>query len=110
MNRWASLSKHIEGFFLSVVLMDQRTSFAGSSNRDYIAFDGGSEMAVSVKAAKPITVKAAWDDDALVWYVEASDLPGLHIEAMTIDELRDKLPGAIEDLLEKPYPFDLITP
>jgi hypothetical protein len=45
-----------------------------------------------------ITVKAAWDPEATVWYIEHSNLPGLHIEAGTPLELYDKLPGAIEDL------------
>jgi hypothetical protein len=30
-----------------------------------------------------ITVKAAWNAEAEVWYIEHSDLPGLHIEAGT---------------------------
>ena len=47
-----------------------------------------------------ITIKAAWDDEAQVWYVKESSLPGLHIEADTPVELYSKLPGAIEDLLE----------
>jgi predicted RNase H-like HicB family nuclease len=47
-----------------------------------------------------IVVKAAWDPDAGVWWVEHSDLPGLNLEAETLEALRDKLPGAIEDLLE----------
>jgi predicted RNase H-like HicB family nuclease len=48
-----------------------------------------------------IVVKAAWEDpDAGVWWVEHSDLPGLNLEAESLEALRDKLPGAIEDLLE----------
>jgi predicted RNase H-like HicB family nuclease len=47
-----------------------------------------------------IVVKAAWDPDAGVWWVEHSDLPGLNLEAESLEALRDKLPGAIEDLLE----------
>ena len=62
----------------------------------------------------PITVKAAWDDEAQVWYIEHSSLPGLHIEADTPIELYNKLPGAIEDLLEgsgeQEIPFELIAP
>jgi hypothetical protein len=46
-----------------------------------------------------ITVKAAWDPEAEVWYIEESNLPGLHIEAETREGLYSKLPGAIEDLL-----------
>jgi len=49
---------------------------------------------------RSITVKAAWDAEAGVWYIEHSDLPGLHIEAETPIALYEKLPGAIEDLLE----------
>jgi hypothetical protein len=47
-----------------------------------------------------ITVRAAWDADAEVWYVEHSNLPGLHIEADTLQDFCGKLPGAIADLLE----------
>jgi hypothetical protein len=47
-----------------------------------------------------IVVKAAWDPDAGVWWVEHSDLPGLNLEAESLEALRDKLPGAIEDLFE----------
>jgi hypothetical protein len=47
-----------------------------------------------------ITVKAACDPEAGVWYIASSNLPGLHIEADTYIELYVKLPGAIEDLLE----------
>jgi hypothetical protein len=42
-----------------------------------------------------IVVRAAYDPDAKVWWVEDSaPLNGLNIEAATIDELRDKLPAA----------------
>lgn len=49
---------------------------------------------------QPINVKAAWDPEARVWYIERSTLRGLHLEAETPIELYNKLPGAIEDLLE----------
>jgi predicted RNase H-like HicB family nuclease len=61
-----------------------------------------------------IVIKAEWDPDAKVWFTAYSDLPGLNLEATTIDELREKLPGAIEDLLEdkglREVPFELVTP
>jgi hypothetical protein len=61
-----------------------------------------------------ITVRAAWDPEAEVWYIEHSNLPGLHIEANAPLELYDKLPGAIEDLLEGSgegeVSFEFITP
>jgi predicted RNase H-like HicB family nuclease len=47
-----------------------------------------------------IVVKAARDAEAGVWYVEDGDLPGLNLEAETLEELVEKLPGAILDLLE----------
>ncbi|WP_436640059.1 DUF1902 domain-containing protein [Microbaculum sp. FT89] len=47
-----------------------------------------------------IVVKAARDPDAGVWFVESSDVPGLNLEAETLEELVDKLPGAVADLLE----------
>ena len=63
---------------------------------------------------RSITVKAAWDAEAQVWYIEHSDLPGLHIEAETPIALYEKLPGAIEDLLDgsgtREVSFELIAP
>ena len=47
-----------------------------------------------------IVVKAAFDAEAGVWFVESSDIAGLNLEAATLEQLRDKLPGAILDLLE----------
>jgi len=47
-----------------------------------------------------IVVKAAYDDEAGVWFIESSDMAGLNLEARSIEELRDMLPGAILDLLE----------
>jgi predicted RNase H-like HicB family nuclease len=63
---------------------------------------------------RKITVRAAWDPEAGVWYIEHSDLSGLHIEGATPLELYDKLPGAIEDLLEgsgqQEVSFEFIAP
>ena len=36
-------------------------------------------------------VRAEWDDEAGVWYVSDSDLPGLVAEAETVDALREKV-------------------
>ncbi len=47
-----------------------------------------------------IVVKAARDADAGVWFVESSDVAGLNLEADTLEELAEKVPGAILDLLE----------
>jgi hypothetical protein len=47
-----------------------------------------------------IVVKATFDDEAQVWFTESADLPGLRIEAETLEQVQEKLPGAILDLLE----------
>lgn len=51
-------------------------------------------------AEKVIVVKAVRDAEAGVWLVESSDVPGLRLEGETLEELAEKLPGAILDLLE----------
>lgn len=51
-------------------------------------------------AGTVIVVKAARDAEAGVWFVESSDVPGLNLEAESLEALADKLPGAILDLLE----------
>ena len=38
-----------------------------------------------------ITIKAARDAEAKVWYIADSDLPGLNLESESLDELYDKL-------------------
>ncbi len=71
-------------------------------------------LGFQINSRQPITVKAAWDPEAEVWYTEYSSLPGLNLEAETIDGLREKLSGAIEDLLQggggQEVQFELITP
>jgi predicted RNase H-like HicB family nuclease len=61
-----------------------------------------------------VTVNAAWDPDAEVWYIASSSLPGLHLEGATPQELYDQLPDAIADLLEgtgqREVPFSFILP
>jgi predicted RNase H-like HicB family nuclease len=47
-----------------------------------------------------IVVRAAWDDEAKVWYVQDCDIPGVATEAATVEELRRKVPIIIQDLLE----------
>jgi hypothetical protein len=49
---------------------------------------------------KTIVVHAERDPEARVWFVRESDLPGLNLEADTVEALVEKLPGAILDLLE----------
>jgi predicted RNase H-like HicB family nuclease len=45
-------------------------------------------------------VRAAWDDEAKVWYVEESDIPGLATESETLEGLRQRIRDIIPDLLE----------
>jgi predicted RNase H-like HicB family nuclease len=45
-------------------------------------------------------VKAARDLDALVWYVEHSDIEGLHVEGDTFDEFCENVAIAVSDLVE----------
>jgi hypothetical protein len=46
------------------------------------------------------TVYAEYDAVAGVWFARASDMPGLHVDAPTIDALAGKAGGMILDLLE----------
>jgi len=46
------------------------------------------------------TITCRWDDEAGVWYVEESDVPGLATEAPTLDEMERKLLTMIPELLE----------
>jgi Domain of unknown function (DUF1902) len=54
----------------------------------------------SEKIMRLVVVTAAYDDEARVWYVEESNIPGLRTEAPSIEDLRVKLPGLVEDLIE----------
>ena len=47
-----------------------------------------------------IVVKAAFDPEARVWFVEDSDLHGLNAEGTTLEDLVDKLPNVAVDLAE----------
>ena len=44
-------------------------------------------------------VKAAFDDDAGVWWVEHSDIEGLHVEGETFEAFRQNVALATTDLL-----------
>lgn len=46
-------------------------------------------------------VKAEWDDEAKVWYVSQTDVPGLVAEADTPDELTEKLLVLVPEMLEE---------
>jgi len=52
-------------------------------------------------------VRCAWDSDAAVRYAPDSDVPGLATEAASLEALRQKLPGMIQDLLEDDQSEDI---
>ena len=52
-------------------------------------------------AGQLIVVKAARDEEAGVWYVESSDVPGLNAEDETLEGLIEKLPPIVRDLVEE---------
>lgn len=61
----------------------------------YVAstIEGTDKMRVAV-------VKAAHDDEAGVWYVEHSDVEGLHVEGDTFEAFCINVGGAAADLIE----------
>ncbi|MGE5500547.1 MAG: DUF1902 domain-containing protein [Ignavibacteriales bacterium] len=50
--------------------------------------------------SQTINVHVEYDPDARVWFVEHSDVHGLRLESPTVEELVERIPGAIQDLLE----------
>lgn len=63
------------------------------------------------------TVTCRWDEEAGVWYVADSNIPGLAYEAETLEAMEHKLQTVIPELLELnkpdhvpgPVPFELIA-
>jgi len=53
-----------------------------------------------MNAISVIVVKAAFDLEAKVWFVDYSDIPGLNVEAESLESLQVKIPVALQDLLE----------
>ena len=47
-----------------------------------------------------IRVSATWDDEAAVWVASTIDIPGLAVEAPTIELLGPKVKAALLDLIE----------
>lgn len=45
-------------------------------------------------------IRVAWDDEAKVWFVEDSDVPGLVAEAPTQEAMRVLLQQRVPELLE----------
>jgi hypothetical protein len=44
-------------------------------------------------------VKAHWDEEANLWWSESDDVPGLCVEALTFEELENRLSDLIPELL-----------
>lgn len=66
--------------------------------------------------AKPLFVRAEWDETARVWSATSDDVPGLATEAASLEDLVAKLKIMIPELLEAngcPHaaeiPFELLT-
>ena len=61
-------------------------------------------------ANRLILVKATFDNEVRVWFVESSALPGLNIEADSLEALLEKLPAAVLDLIEEAGGMDADEP
>jgi hypothetical protein len=66
--------------------------------------------------AKPLFVRAEWDEDARVWVATSDDVPGLATEKDTLEGLIEKLKVLIPELLEangatgeNDVPFEILT-
>lgn len=46
-----------------------------------------------------IKISCAYDEDAGVWYVEESDLPGLHIEAARLEDMVQEIRALVPELV-----------
>ena len=68
-------------------------------------------------STKRYTVTCHWDEEAQVWYVAETDVPGLATEAATVEEMEDKLLRMVPELLAlnqapgptQPVLFELIA-
>lgn len=49
---------------------------------------------------RTVRVELDFDDQAKVWWVSACDVPGVRIEAASLDVMMARLPGAVADMLE----------
>lgn len=59
------------------------------------------EFLTERKPIKTYTVVAEWDNEAGVWYVADSDVPGLATEAPTPKTLAEKLRVMVSELLHE---------
>ena len=47
------------------------------------------------------TVKLVWDSEALIWYTETDDIPGLVLHAPSFDKLVERVRLVAPELLEE---------
>ena len=66
--------------------------------------------------AKPLFVRAEWDEEASVWVATSDDVPGLATEEPTMEGLIEKLKVIIPELLkanglriDQEVPFEVMT-
>ena len=45
-------------------------------------------------------VKLVWDDESNAWFTETNDIPGLHLNSLTFDNLVEKVRLAAPEMLE----------
>ena len=50
-------------------------------------------------STKRYTVTCHWDEEAEVWYVAETDVPGLATESATVEEMEDKLLWMVPEVL-----------
>lgn len=67
-------------------------------------------------SVKPLFIRADWDEEACVWFIADSEVPGLATEADTLEALVEKLKVMVPELLaanqsDAPceVPFELMT-
>lgn len=47
-----------------------------------------------------VIIRASWDNETALWFIEWSDIVGLFAEAPTLEELYQRIRDIIPDLLE----------
>ena len=53
---------------------------------------------------RKFTVRCEWDEEAHVWYISDSDVPGLIAEAATVEDMNDLLRERVPELLKLNLP------
>ena len=68
--------------------------------REFLANRWGQREGRTMSNRVELLVHLAYDDEADVWYVAKSDIPGLSLEAATPGELLNRVTDAVPQLLE----------